>query len=132
MKDIEPLVFDEFCTYIFNEYPDMDVRNEIMMTPETFPMVCVEEISNTTDQTTIDSSSNENYVNVGYEVRVYVHPIHGKRRKAREIMSYADAWFISKGFIRTNTSFIFFNDGTKMQVICQYSAKTDGTTIYRR
>lgn len=132
MKDIEPLVFDEFSTYILAEYPNMDIRDEILMTPETFPMVCVEEISNATDQTTIDSSSNENYANVGYEVRVYVNPISGKRRQARKIMAYADAWFINKGFIRINSSFIFFNDGTKMQFICQYTAKTDGETIYRR
>ena len=132
MNDIEPTVFDEFYTYMTTEYTTLDVRNEILMTPETFPMVCVEEISNAIDQTTIDSSHNENYTIVGYEVRAYVHPVFGKRRMVRELMKYADAWFTNKGFIRTGASFVTFNDGTKMQCICQYTGITDGSTIYRR
>lgn len=132
MKDIEPDVFDEFCAYMHTQYPTMDIRNEILMTPETFPMVCLEEITNTIDRSTIDSSHNENYENVDYETRVYVHPVFGKRREAKEIMSYADSWFTNKGFERINSSFTFFNDGTKAQCINQYQAKTDGNTIYRR
>lgn len=132
MIDIEPNVFDEFYTYMTAEYADLDVRNEIIMTPETFPMVCVEEISNAINQTTIDSSRNENYVVVGYEVRAYVNPTSGKRKVARELAGYADAWFTNKGFERIGSSFVTFNDGTKMQCICQYTGITDGETIYRR
>lgn len=132
MIDIEPNLFDEICEYIGNEYPELRVENEIIMVPEILPMVGIEEISNTNDRNTIDSGSNENYVNVDYEVRVYVNPTAGKRRKARGIMKYIDTWFINKGFERLNTSFISFDDGTKYQTICQYTGKTDGETIYRR
>lgn len=132
MIDIEPILFDEVCEYIAAEYPDMRVENEIIMVPEVLPMVAIEEISNTTDRSTVDSGTNENYVNVGYEVRVYVSKSAGKRRKARDIMSYIDSWFIGKGFDRMNTSFIAFDDGVNFQTICQYNARTNGTTIYRR
>ena len=132
MIDIEPTLFDELYTYITTEYTDMRVENEIIMVPVVLPMVAIEEISNATDRQTIDSSSNENYTNVDYEVRVYVDSVVGKRRKARGIMSYIDSWFIAKGFERLNTSFISFDDGTKCQTICQYTGKTDGQTIYRR
>lgn len=132
MIDIEPNLFDEISEYIAAEYPDMRVENEIIMVPEVLPMVGIEEIHNSNDRSTIDSGSNENYVNVDYEVRVYVNPTVGKRRKSRGIMSYIDSWFIGKGFERINTSFISFDDGTKYQTICQYSARTDGETIYRR
>lgn len=132
MIDIEPTLFDEVCEYIATQYPDMRVENEIIMVPEVLPMVAIEEISNTIDRLTVDSGTNENYVNVDYEVRVYVSKSAGKRRKARNIMSYIDSWFIGKGFDRMNTSFIAFDDGVNFQTICQYSARTDGTTIYRR
>lgn len=132
MIDIEPMLYDELCGYISLQYPDIRVENEIVMVPAELPCICVEEISNSIDQPTIDSGSNENYVNVDYEVRVYTNNTFGKRRKSREIMAYIDQWFNDKGFIRMSTSFISFDDGTKYQTICRYSAKTDGETIYRR
>ena len=132
MIDIEPNLFDEISEYIAAEYPDMRVENEIIMVPEVLPMVGIEEIHNSNDRSTIDSGSNENYVNVDYEVRVYVSLTAGKRRKAKDIMSYIDSWFIGHGFDRINTSFISFDDGVKFQMICQYTARTDGNTIYRR
>lgn len=132
MIDIEAAVFDELCGHILQRYPNMRVENEITMTPAELPCVCVEEISNSADQSTIDSGSNENYVNVDYEVRVYVNNIFGKRRKGRDIMAHIDTWFQSRGFVRMSTSFISFDDGTKYQTICRYTARTDGNTIYRR
>lgn len=132
MIDIEPDVFSELGEYIAGYYPNLKGENEILMNPTVLPCWCMEEISNTSDMMTADSHSNENYANVDYEVRVYVHPIFGKRREARKIMGHIDTWFINKGFDRINTSFIAFDDGTKFQVICQYAAKTDGKTIYRR
>lgn len=132
MIDIEPLLFDEICTYIAVQYPNMRVENEIVAVPVELPCVCIEGSNNSIDTSTIDSGSNENYVNVDFEVRVYVNNVFGKRAKARGIMSYIDSWFISKGFIRQYTSFPSFDDGTKYQTICRYQGKTDGSTIYRR
>ena len=132
MIDIEIDIFDAICTCLATDYPSMRVENEIVAVPVSLPCACIEEISNSVDTSTIDSGSNENYANVDYEVRVYTNNSFGKRREGRDIMSTIDSWFINKGFIRTFTSFVSFDDGTKYQTISRYQGKTDGSTIYRR
>lgn len=132
MIDIEPEVFNEAYEAITQVFPTMYVVNEIVLNPPTLPCVCIEEISNSVNQQTIDSGSNENWVNLDYEARVYVNNTSLKKKNARDIMTTVDEYFLAKGFIRTNSSFIGFDDGTKYEMICRYSCTANNDYIARR
>lgn len=132
MIDIEPEVFDECYRAVIAQYPTMYVVNEIVLNPPQLPCVCVEEISNAVNQRTIDSGSNENWVDLDYEARVYVNNTSAKKRNAREIMKVVDSYFLAKGFVRINSSFIGFDDGTKYEMICRYTCTANENYIARR
>lgn len=131
MIDIELEIYNEIYEYVTEEY-DIVVYDEIILAPEVFPCVCVEEINNTIKRSTIDSGSNENYVDVDYEVRVYSNKASGKKDEARRIFSKVDEWFINHGFVRIMQNPVTFDD-TKYRIIGRYTATVDkNQTIYRR
>lgn len=131
MIDIELDIYNEFYEHM-TEDSEITVYDEIILAPEEFPCVCIEEINNYVHQRSIDSGSNENYVNVDYEVRVYSNKATGKKDEARRIFAKADEWFTGKGFVRIMQNPASFED-TKYQIIGRYSATIDHNhTIYRR
>ena len=116
MISCEELIFTPIATSIRASYSGAYVVGEILNAPATFPAVSIVEMDNTALRTTQDSGSNENDVEVMYEVNVYSNKVKGKKAETKAIIALIDGWFTNHGFTR---------------MFCQPIQNLDDATIYR-
>lgn len=133
MIDIENQVFTAVRTAVITEYSDAKIESVLNLSPAEFPFVSVEEISNGSVEQSIDSGSNENHGAVTYEINVYSNKIAGRKAEAKSILAIADGVMLELGFVRSMTSPINMNDGTKYRIIARYTAVvSQDEIIFRR
>lgn len=133
MIDIE----NEVMTIIYNavhpSYPTAKFESVTNLSPSEFPCVCVEEVSNTTRQSTIDSGSNERHANIAYEINIFTNDVTGKKQIAKDIFSKIDSAMLAVGFERTSTNPFSLDEGTKYRLVVRYGATvSQNHTLYRR
>lgn len=100
MIDIEVEVFDLVAKAIWAEFPDVYLTDEYISTPSSLPCVCLSERDNSVYQPTIDSSGDEKYANIMYELDVYSGKLNDRKREAKRIASLADDILRKIGFVR--------------------------------
>ena len=134
MIDIENEVFDRVAKRVREQFPNIFMVGEYVKSPSSFPAVSLMEMDNSVRETTIDSGSNENHVNVMYEVNVYSNKIAGKKSECKAIIALIDTEMTTMGFVRvTLTPVPNEYDSTIYRMVGRYRAvvSTDHK-IYRR
>lgn len=98
-----------------------------------FPLVTVEEINNAEYEDGIDSSCDENFVTVGYEVNIYTNT-GNKKSECKTLAKSVDSIMRGIGFTRIYSSPIpNQDDSTIFRIVCRYNAVVDkNKQIYRR
>ena len=133
MIDIENQVFTEIYNLVTASYPNAKIESTLNLNPSEFPCVCVEEISNTTLESTIDSTSNENHATVTYEVNIFTNKTVGKKSDAKDILNLIDTLMIGFGFVRISKEPVALSEGTKYRIVTRYRAVVSkNQTLYRR
>lgn len=135
MIDIENEIFSMVVDSLRERYgEDIFITGEFVKSPSTFPCVTLIETDNQNYQKTISSGSNENHVQITYELNVYSNKKKGKKSECKEIISIVDEVLTSLGFDRT-----FLNpvpneqDATIYRMLGRYRAiVSKNKTIYRR
>ena len=134
MINIESIVFDRVVTRVREKFPDIFMTGEYVNSPPSFPAASLVEMDNSTRIETIDSGSNENHVNVMYEVNVYSNKSYGKKTECREILALIDEEMLAMGFSRvTLTQVPNEYDSTIYRMVGRYRACVSADNkIYRR
>ena len=134
MIDIESAVFNAVATKVREVYPDIFMVGEYVKSPPSFPAVSLMEMDNSTRIETIDSGSDENHVNVMYEVNVYSNKTVGKKSECKAIVALIDEEMLAMGFSRsTLTPVPNENDSTIYRMVGRYRAAVSyNNTIFRR
>lgn len=133
MIDIESEVMTLIYNAVTPSYPTAKFESTLNLSPSEFPCVCVEEIDNTTRQSSIDSGSNERHANLAYEINIYTNDTSGKKAAAKAIQSLIDSTLVAHGFARTTYNPISLDNGTKYRLLVRYEgAVSTNKTIYRR
>ena len=134
MINIENIVFDRVVTRVRERFPDIFMTGEYVNSPPSFPAASLVEMDNSTRIETVDSGSNENHVNVMYEVNVYSNKAYGKKSECREILGLIDEEMLNMGFSRsTLTPVPNENDSTIYRMVGRYSAAVSRDhQIFRR
>lgn len=134
MIDIENSVFNTVAMRVREQYPGIYIVGEYVKSPSSFPSVSLMEMDNSVNAETIDSGSNENHVNVMYEVNVYSNKTTGKKSECKAIVALIDEEMVSMGFARVNlTPVPNMNDSTIYRMVARYRATvSSNNTIYRR
>ncbi len=101
MIDIENPLFHRVATKVREQFPNIFMAGEYVKSPPSFPAASIVEMDNATRGDTIDSGSNENHVNVMYEVNVYSNKTSGKKSECKEIIALIDAEMLAMGFVRS-------------------------------
>ena len=100
MIDIESQVFDRVAKRVREQFPNIFMTGEYVSSPASFPAASLVETDNSIRESTIDSGSNENHVNVMYEANVYSNKTTGKKSECKAIMALIDAEMTAMGFVR--------------------------------
>lgn len=134
MIDIENAVFNRVATKVREVFPDIFMAGEYVNSPPSFPAVSLIEMDNSIHTETVDSGSNENHVNVMYEVNVYSNKTAGKKSECKDIVALIDEEMTAMGFVRsTLTPIPNEYDSTIYRMVGRYRATVSSTnTIYRR
>ena len=134
MIDIENLVFDRVAARIREQFPDIFITGEYVNSPSSFPAVSLVEMDNSIRETTIDSGSNENHVNVMYEANVYSNKTTGKKSECKAIIALIDTEMTAMGFVRsTLTPVPNEYDSTIYRMVGRYrAAVSTDHKIFRR
>ena len=134
MIDIENQVFDRVAKRVREQFPNIFMTGEYVNSPASFPAVSLVEMDNSIRENTIDSGSNENHVNVMYEVNVYSNKTTGKKSECKAIMALIDNEMTAMGFVRaTLTPVPNEYDSTIYRMVARYRAAVSSNhTIYRR
>ena len=134
MIDIENAVFSTVAAKVRDQYPNISMAGEYVKSPSSFPAVSLVEMDNSVRTDTIDSGSNENHVNVMYEVNVYSNKTTGKKSECKAIIALIDKEMLALGFVRaTLTPVPNMNDSTIYRMVGRYRATVSSDNqIYRR
>lgn len=134
MINIENEVFNRVATRVREVFRNIFVVGEYVKSPPSFPAVSLAEMDNSIRIETIDSGSNENHVNVMYEVNVYSNKTAAKKSECREIIGVIDEEMLAMGFSRvTMTPVPNENDSTIYRMVGRYRATvSSNNTIFRR
>ena len=134
MIDMENAVFNRVVERVREVFPNIFMTGEYVNSPPSFPAASLVETDNSTRIETIDSGSNENHVNVMYEVNVYSNKTTGKKTECREILALIDEEMLAMGFSRsTLTPVPNEYDSTIYRMVTRYRAVVSSEhKIFRR
>ena len=134
MIDIENQIFDNISKVVRTHYPEIYMTGEYVNMPPSFPSVSLVQKSNPTYKRTQTSDSNENHVDVMFEVNIYSNKKTGKKAECKQIAKIIDEQFLQLGFDRTMLEPIDnINDTTIYRIVGRYVAVVSkDEVIYRR
>ena len=125
MIDVENEVFTRINTRLVEKFNPIFITSEKVAQPNSYPCVSIEEIDNFPISNTIDSASNENHVEVLYEIRVFSNKSSGKKTQCKDILAM--------GFVRTMKQPVNMDDAATYQLLGRYRAAiSKNKTVYRR
>ncbi len=134
MIDIESEVFDRVAKRVVEQFPDIFMAGEYVESPASFPAVSLVEMDNAVRESTIDSGSNENHVNVMYELNIYSNKTTGKKSECKQIAALIDTEMTAMGFVRSTLIPVPNEyDSTIYRMVGRYrAAVSTDHKIYRR
>lgn len=134
MIDIENEVFDTIATELRKQFNPISIYGEYVKSPAIFPVVTIEERSNSVYTRTQDSESVENHASLMYEVNVYSNKQTGKKSECKTIFKVIDDVFASMGFTRILKEPIpNLEDATIYRMVGRYvGVVSKNKIIYRR
>lgn len=135
MISIENNIYTQIKDALIEKYndPNFNISSVEQNAPAKFPAVSFVESDNYTDNFSIDSDSNENYVNVLYEINVYSDDKNKKKGICKDIISFIDGIMIDLGFTRSFLNPIPNADNSIYRMVSRYVAKIGKNgKIYRR
>lgn len=133
MINIENEVFNTISVAVKTAYETAFVTGEYVPAPSSFPAVSIEEADNATRESTIDSSGQEKYVNVMYEVNVYSNKLSGRKTECKNILAIIDGEMRRLGFTRTMATPAPNADTSIYRMTARYQACVSSDyTIYGR
>lgn len=134
MIDIENEVFDRVAKRVREQFPNIFIVGEYVKSPSSFPAVSLMEMDNSYRDDTADSGSNENHVNVMYEINVYSNKTTGKKSECKAIVALIDQEMTAMGFVRsTLTPVPNEYDSTIYRMVGRYRASVSSDhKIFRR
>lgn len=133
MIDIENQIFTKVYEALAETDFDVDCKSDLSQIPSHFPCVYIFEADNYTHTQSIDSGSNENHVNVMYEVHCYTNDTQGKKTKCKAVFAVVDETLLNLGFTRLSRTSLTQNETTLYRLVGRYAAVVSkNNTIYRR
>lgn len=133
MNDIESEVFTTVAKAARAAFPDLFFTDEIPLNiPKKLPCAALAETSNTAPKSMIDSSGEEKFSDVLYQVTIYTNRQANKKSDCRAILKVIDSILHGLGFRREScTPQVPMNSNSIYWLSARYTARVKGKTIYR-
>lgn len=101
MLTLEPYVFSQIAAYLRERFDGIRVVSHEFRQSPTFPVVVIEETSNTILYSAMTDDFKDHYVNLVYTINIYSDLPEGEgKRQMREIAAAIDEWMSAHGLTR--------------------------------
>ena len=132
MIDCENQIYTPIAQALREAYQGISVTGEYVRSPSKFPHVSIVENDNYMTVRHLDSSDEEKFSTIMYEVNVYSNKASGKKSEAKAIMGLVDHMMYARNFTRIAMNPVpNLEDSTIYRITARYRAETDGTNLYR-
>ena len=133
MIDIESQIFTMLSELLEAQFPGILVTNEHLNASSVFPCVSITESDNYMPASNLDTSGEQRFNVVMYEISGYSNKKAGRRAECREIIRAVDTKLYSMNFTRLSMTPVpnLFN-ASIYRITARYRAEIDGQYIYRR
>ncbi len=132
MIDVESQIYTPIAEALRAAFPGISVSGEYIAAPSKFPYVSIVEQDNYTTAFHMDSSDQERFATLMYEVNVYSNKNPGKKSVCRSVMNAVDKLMYNMNFRRISLSPVpNMENATIYRLVARYRAETDGKTLYR-
>lgn len=134
MIDIENELFTPIAQALRKSFPGVYVTGEsVSGIPSQLPCVSLYEMDNFSPASMIDSSGEEKFSDITYQVTAYSNKASGKKSDCKAMMALVDSMLFAQNFTRqSKTPEVALNEGKIYWQAARYVARTDGKYIYRR
>lgn len=133
MIDVESQIYTPIAEALRAAFPGISVSGKYVPAPSKFPYVSIVEQDNYTTEAHMDSSEQERFTTLMYEVNVYSNKSPGKKSVCRSVMNTIDKLMYGMNFRRISLSPVpNMENATIYRLVARYRAETDGTNLYRR
>lgn len=133
MLTLEPYVFSNIAALLRERFKGIRViGHEIRQSPK-FPVVTIEETSNTVALGTITYDFKDHYVNLVYTINIYSDLPEGEgKRQMREIAAVIDEWMSEHGMTRhTYTDMPNYQVSITRMVLKYYCVYSDEGLVFK-
>ncbi len=131
MIDCENEIFTKVHRALIPKFPKLTITSEPTFSPASFPCVAIYEADNGNYDKTQDSSGQEKYARVMYEVYAFSNKKQGRKTECKSIFDTADVALTKMGFTRITKQPIPTDD--VYRIIGRYTAViSNDKNIYRR
>lgn len=131
MIDCENEIYTKVHNALLAEFPALHITSEPTYSPAKFPCIAVYEADNGNYDKTMDSSGEEKYSQVMYEVYAFSNKKQGRKTECKNIFKVADETLTKMGFTRITKQPITTDDVYRL--IGRYTAViSENKTIFRR
>lgn len=133
MLEVENKVITLIRQWLESKLPDenISISSDLDNIPSSFPHVSIVEGDNANYQATIDTESNEKYVESMIDINIYTDDQTGRKAHAKQIANVIDEVMIKKGFNRIAKTQIPSDDLYRLNIRYQGVVDKD-FYIYRR
>ena len=133
MIDCESEIYSPIAKALRQQFPGIHVvSTRLSSEPSDFPCVALYEMDNYSPRDMIDSSGTEKFSDIAWQIQIYSNKLSVKKSECREIFRFVDSLMFAQGFTReSNTPEIPINNNSIYWLSARYTARTDGTYIYR-
>lgn len=133
MIDIENAVVNKITvdvrTQYLSTYPKIRVGSIPPETPEQFPFISVEMISDTTTRNTLEfGKPTENHADLVFQIDVFTNDGNTKKQTAKKLFNFVDLTMQNMGFVRTMATPTPNIDRTIYRITGRYTGRTDTGT----
>lgn len=133
MIDVENAVFSPLAKTLRAAFPGINVSSTYVHAPTSFPHVSIVEQDNYQTSERLDTSEQERFATLMYQVDVYSDKSNGKKALCRSIMAVIDETLYRQNFTRLSlTPVPNMENANIYRLTARYRVETDGTTFYRR
>lgn len=120
MIDVENQIYTLIADALTDEFPGISVSGTTIFQPSVFPYVCIEEADSSTALELQDSSLEEQFAEVMYEVNVYSNKEFGSKAECKEILNLIDDIMFQLNAHRINRTSVPMDDASKHRMVSRY------------
>lgn len=133
MIDIENAVVNRITlavrTEFISTYPKIRIGSIPPETPEQFPFVSIEMISDITVKNTLEfGKPTENHADLVFQIDVYANDGDAKKQTAKKIFNFVDLTMQNMGFVRSMAAPTPNIDRTIYRITGRYTGRADTGT----